>query len=288
MWKKIATMSVAVLTALALVLPKVITYASANAENYFPTLEIDNLVENGDFSLDSDSDGLADGYLFYNMTPTFITNTQSFIATAQFGYLYNRVPLTPNNVYYYYTRFNASTSNVYFVAGDDFYYTNIIARHSDVYQYETFSGLYTAPSQVNQSQSYIGIRDASPNGWNNVDISYLIAINITSFNSTYGLSWGKTEFDNLIAEYGYFDDLSIPLDIAFSLEMAEKVGNELISRFTLLFDLPMATLCVFNRVDLFGIVNPPRGECERVSYVFNLPNEIINSDSGGGGGFGGR
>ena len=75
----------------------------------FFTFSRENLISNSDLLIDSDSDGVPDGFGYYNATDISLTNgIAKFTATAQYA---NIRQLTPNvfnivngNIYYYYSK----------------------------------------------------------------------------------------------------------------------------------------------------------------------------------------
>jgi len=190
-----------------------------------------NLITNGDFSVDSNADGLADGYtLQYADTPSILNNVQ----TIQSDGTNARVRLiTPNLV--------VVSTSVYYVSQTTVvpsgYYSrlapNFTSGSTDVLNGGFSSGLYTSAYSGNINMYLGSVKDPScltaQNDGDITSVSNPICFNITSLK-TAGLFGGMSDADikTVLDDYaqngltasniGYFYTSSLPLWDSYTIQ----------------------------------------------------------------------
>ena len=159
-----------------------------------------NLLTNSDLLIDSNSDGVPDGFAYSVATTdkTLVNGIAKFTATAKDGNFYKSNTNTNiiGNKYYHYAKVKASNSNV------RLYVLNPSTSdyHSGSGSFEYLS-LITEPTTINDN---IFILDNNLSNWTPIEVDYVGAINITDLVSRGILPSGltneqyKTLLDSLI------------------------------------------------------------------------------------------
>jgi hypothetical protein len=135
------------------------------------------LVVNGDLTLDSNSDGVPDGFSYINATDISLTNgIAKFTATARYGTLRQ---LTPNvfnvvngNTYYFYSKIKSITDCRMLLNGIG-YDTPVVNDGN----WQFTSKIFTASSSY--SGTGIRINDDSTSDWTPIEVDYVGAFNVS-------------------------------------------------------------------------------------------------------------
>jgi len=133
---------------------------------------VPNLVSNSDLLIDSNSDGIPDGFQYYNATDISLTNgIAKFTATAQYGYLNYAYTFTANDLIYFYGKFK-SDSNLVGILG---------ANNDGVWTFHSGSGNYEFISNIKTATPYNNVRlsDRRSSGFTPIEVDSIGAINIT-------------------------------------------------------------------------------------------------------------
>ena len=150
----------------------------------FFTFSHENLVSNSDLLIDSDSDGVPNGFSYVNATNISLVNgIAKFTVTAQFSkFYYPYTALTAK--YYVFARYKADSNLVRlrFTAGTTF-------DHSGSGNFEFISMV----NDVSSGTSNIEINDYRNSGWTPIEVDYIGAINIADLVSRGILPSGLTD-----------------------------------------------------------------------------------------------
>ena len=151
----------------------------------FFTFSHENLISNSDLLIDSDSDGVPDGFLYYGGTTdiSLSNGIAKFTVTARNGRFYcNYTALTAK--YYVFARYKADSNLVRlrFSAGT-------FVSHSGSGNFEFISMV----NDVSSGTSNIEINDYRNSDWTPIEVDYMGAINITDLVSRGILPSGLTD-----------------------------------------------------------------------------------------------
>lgn len=139
-----------------------------------------NLVINGNFALDSNSDGLADNIRVSNVASYSLTdNIQSFLPSAQYGWIeQTNIDCAVNDILYSRARIKTADPNTRIVVslGSSTYIYSLYASGNDVY--ELFSGRGTVLVS-DTSYPKVRIRTNRTSGFSNISVDYFFIINLT-------------------------------------------------------------------------------------------------------------
>lgn len=163
--------------------PIVQVYAGEEFCGFF-TLSAYNLVENSDLLIDSDSDGIPDGFGYGDATDISLTNgIAKFTATARFGRLQTTLSGFKNQTIYTFARFKAD--------GNVRLNNSLILTiaHSGSGQFEFLSLVETC----NSNNLYPQVGDYRSSDWTPIEVDYIGAINITDLVSRGILPSGLTD-----------------------------------------------------------------------------------------------
>ncbi|HPW96839.1 MAG TPA: hypothetical protein PK557_07750, partial [Paludibacteraceae bacterium] len=134
-----------------------------------------NLVSNSELLIDSDSDGVPDGFSYANATDISLVNgIAKFTATATAGRLEYKLNDTDTKTIYVYARIKSEAHTTYLRTSDS---NSHYAYHSGNSEYELLSDIYIASSTYN----FIAIGSSASSGWTPIEVDYIGAINITDF-----------------------------------------------------------------------------------------------------------
>ena len=154
----------------------------------FFTFSHENLISNSDLLIDSNSDGVPDGFTCYKATANSLVNgIVNFTATAQYGRLdyYNATLFNDTNTYYCYARVKSDKNTTGLLGAND---SGGYAYHSGSGEYEIISKVYVASSTAH----YIRVISIASSNWTPIEVDYIGAINITDLVSRGILPSGLT------------------------------------------------------------------------------------------------
>lgn len=138
-----------------------------------------NLLGNdGDFKVDSNADGLADGWVgTASGTYSITNNIQSFIATATGGYIkrFTTNGYSGNDKIYLVAEVKADSSSVYLQLYDGVTVTPVY--HSGSGNFEKLSLIKTLDSNPTECSPYI--KDIRASGWTEIQVKKVMMINLT-------------------------------------------------------------------------------------------------------------
>lgn len=140
-----------------------------------------NLVLNGNFAIDSNSDGLADNFSLSNVASySLIDGVQSFLPSAQYGTIeQTNLDASVNDILYARARIKTADPNVRMIMpmGNTTYLFSLYTSGYDVY--EILSGIgVVAVSDTSYPIAKI-ITDRT-SGFSNISLDYFFTINLTS------------------------------------------------------------------------------------------------------------
>lgn len=170
---------------------------NAQRETQFNADEVDylsltNLIQNGQFTSDSNSDGLAD-YWLKSDTATLNNGIQYITSSGSQGFLYVLSNITVGQNYYMYLDYITTESG---------YYYNITTMGQETFQTGVGSGKYSIVMQANNNPGTFPV-------FYNV-AEYSIGVdNVSLFNSS---TYTKTQIDTALTNFGY-----LPYNITYSL-----------------------------------------------------------------------
>ncbi|HOH94958.1 MAG TPA: hypothetical protein PK612_02215, partial [Bacilli bacterium] len=132
-----------------------------------------NLVSNSELLIDSNSDGVPDGFSYNNATDISLTNgIAKFTATATAGRLEYRLNDTDTKTIYVYARIKSISNTTYLRTSDS---NSHYAYHSGNSEYELLSDIYIASSTYN----FIAIGSSASSGWTPISVDYIGAYNVS-------------------------------------------------------------------------------------------------------------
>ena len=132
----------------------------SNSYNY------SNMVSNGNFTLDSNSDGLADGLTGTALaTKSLSNNVQTFKANAQPGGIYIQASAIANHKIYCRGMVSSTSSNVRFFPYDGYTQNNM--DYTSIGNFQTFSIIKTLGASASYIRLYV--QDINTSNW--VDIN---------------------------------------------------------------------------------------------------------------------
>jgi hypothetical protein len=204
-----------------------------------------NLVVNGDFTLDSDSDGVPDGFKYVNATDISLTNgIAKFTATAQYGCIHPQSPnyfnVVSGNTYYFYSKVKttaASCSMLLTGIGQD---TRIVSNG----EWQFTSKIFTASSSY--SGTGVRVNDSSPSDWKPIEVDYIGAYNVSDMKLKGIKNDNGIPFTNLTNEE-IKSQLDIWVENGFS-----TVVSKLVSKSDNLFNAKFNTLSSLDSENLIS------------------------------------
>ena len=170
------------------------------------------LVTNGDFAIDTNNDGLADGWVVAYISSKKIENGFQYIygsGTNVNAQLYKFLPLAKDNIYYYRYEFitNKTSGSVRFVVYD----TSARVIEATTETSGIISGLFTALASGNLEYNFriYGGSTAIPT------TTYVAFKDVRKYNLTsLGISTAtKIEMDNLYSDYLKYKDMMTATDV---------------------------------------------------------------------------
>ncbi len=168
-------------------------------------LVLTNLVSNGDLLIDSNSDGIPDGFSYnYTTNETLSDGVAKFTATAQYGRLLLSNPtivFNSTDIFYNFARFKSSRTNVGIV-----FPNGTINTHSGSGNFEFIStcGVFGNIALIAQ------VVDLNTSDWTEIEVDYVGAINLTATFGA-GNEPTKEQMDAIIKLKGYFDTTTIDI-----------------------------------------------------------------------------
>ena len=172
-------------------------------------LASENLVANGDLLIDSNSDGVPDGFYYSGNTTdkTLVNGIAKFTATARYGCIRNQSPnvfdVVSGNTYYFYSKVKTATSSCAMLLSGIGQDTSIITDNN----WHFTSKIFTASADY--TGSAVRINDDSTSDFTPIEVDYVGAINITDLVSRGILPSGLTNteykeiLDNIFSLQGY-------------------------------------------------------------------------------------
>lgn len=160
-------------------------------------LTLTNLVSNGDLLIDSDSDGVPDGFTYGNATDISLTNgIAKFTATAQYGRMQGPTAIfNTSDTYYSFARVKTLGKKVALGGGNYF---------AGLGQWENGSHIFKAHPNIS---NICQINDFSTDDFKEIEVDYIGAINLTEIFGA-GNEPSKEIMDAIIAEKGFFQSLN--------------------------------------------------------------------------------
>ncbi|MFA5720037.1 MAG: hypothetical protein WC939_03150, partial [Acholeplasmataceae bacterium] len=135
-----------------------------------------NLVHNGDLLIDSDSNGIPDGFSYTNATnQTLSGGIATFTATGQFGRIQANSPNSNGflgDKVYYFARFKTNSPDVRLTFGQ-----GTTVSHPGNNNYEFVSNL----DDMTLASRNLQVSDYRTSGWTPIEVDYMGIINITDF-----------------------------------------------------------------------------------------------------------
>ena len=162
----------------------------------FFTFSHENLVENSDLLIDSDSDNVPDGFGYITATDISLTNgIAKFTATAQYGTFFCTTP-TLANTYYYYSNFKTDSNLVRLRMNAP----STFVSHSGSNEFEFVSLIVDA---LENQYTAFQINDYRTTGFTPIEVDYMGAINITDLVSRGILPSGLTnsQYKDILDNY---------------------------------------------------------------------------------------
>lgn len=161
--------------------PIVKVYAGEEFCGFF-TLSAYNLIANSDLLIDSNSDGVPDGFAYGDATDkTLVNGIAKFTATARYGHIRNTPPnvfnIVNGNTYYFYAKVKTITAACHMLLGGVGFGVIIVNDGN----WHFTSNIFTASSSY--SGTFVRINDDSASGWTPIEVDYIGAINITDLVS---------------------------------------------------------------------------------------------------------
>ena len=137
-------------------------------------LQQSQLVANSDLTVDSNSDGIPDGFSYANTTDISLTNgIAKFTATAYLGNLQYSLSDIKSQTMYIFARFKTDSDKVRLHNAPSSSYV----FHSGSGQFEFLSVINNLP---NNSISYPQVSDSRSSDWTPIEVDYIGAINLTA------------------------------------------------------------------------------------------------------------
>jgi hypothetical protein len=157
-----------------------------------------NLIVNGNFSQNN-------SWLSGTANVTITNGEGDFVATANFGKIYQTITLTSGHKYYYCANFNSSSNNVKFDIYDG---TNqyALTAHPGNSQYYKASGIFT--SVASNSNTNFRVVDYRTSGWDTIRLQNCVLVDLTNMYGTGKEPSSVSDFEALIqSRYGglFFD-----------------------------------------------------------------------------------
>ena len=167
-------------------------------------LASENLISNSDLLIDSDGNGVPDGFAYNTATDkTLVNGIAKFTATAQWGALNKPITLPSNEVYYYFARVKSDSNKVVLTGVQNIPSSN--KYHTGSGNFEFLSNIQTSNGGFNCVQ----VSDYRISGFTPIEVDYIGAINITDLVSRGILPSGLTNLqykemlDNIFSPQGY-------------------------------------------------------------------------------------
>lgn len=156
----------------------------------------------GNFGVDSNADGLADGWFAYGVASKSLTdNIQTFTANTQYGRLeIPSITCKLNDVFYFCMWVKASYTQVYAQIGDNPQYPTTL--YTNVGNWQFVSCRYV--KIVDDTSVTFYIADSRPSGWLPAYIKQATILNLTKDLGT-GNEPTKEQMDSWIQARPYFD-----------------------------------------------------------------------------------
>lgn len=181
-------------------------YNYTNAGAFWTVRRYTNLLgANGNFAVDSNGDGLADGWTAFRLGSTsMVGNVQTFTANLQYGGILGNIVATNTTDKWYVCGYMQANSNLASIAWTGAYKS-----------YHTGSGNYEFLSFLdvrnNTSNFDVIFSDNRASGWVGIKVKYAHIFNLTELFGA-GNEPTKAQMDTLIKNYidanGYLQDLS--------------------------------------------------------------------------------
>ncbi|MFA5697867.1 MAG: hypothetical protein WC888_05555 [Candidatus Izemoplasmatales bacterium] len=166
-----------------------------------------NMIDNGDFSVDSNSDGLADGWSYGGVSNFYIDeNGQNMTAVSQYGRIFNSTSVISDCVYYIGLDYKVYSNNCRF-------YVDFLSTQSPVSYYNTYlvgdnlSHHFSVILNSTESSNIYGptVRDYNASGWANFSFDEIIMVNLTKTFGA-GNEPSLNDFETYYLPDGYFED----------------------------------------------------------------------------------
>lgn len=154
----------------------------------------------GNFTTDTDVDGLGDGWVATDATVSMASNEQTFTATATSGNIkYNKTGLTSGHKLYAccYVKATAAASKIQLIGIDGTPY------HSGGGSYEFLSGTTTLGVTYNE----LKIRDLRTSAWTDVNVKLVHMFDLTAIFGS-GNEPSKIEMDSFMRTHAYLESES--------------------------------------------------------------------------------
>lgn len=135
-----------------------------------------NLVTNSALTLDSNSDGIPDGFT-YSLSTTAKTlsgGVAKFVATASYARLEQAITLNANDLIYYYSSVKSDSNKTYLVGVANQASSN--AFHSGSNEFELLSNIQVASGSFNLIQ----VGDSRTTGFTPISVDYIGAYNAST------------------------------------------------------------------------------------------------------------
>jgi hypothetical protein len=177
-----------------------ITYAVDNTSAPSKGVCLVNLITDSNFSLDSNSDGLADGWSLAGVASKSLNNNiQTYMPNAQYSILQNTAQPTYINDHIYYTTayVDTDTTSVFLYIYQGSGGSWVGSSHSTT---SGFQRLSVKTNIVNNTNSYIYIQDNRTGGFTQIQVKQWITIDLTAAFGT-GNEPNQASMDSITNNY---------------------------------------------------------------------------------------